>query len=231
MSHVRDPEVIAPGLRQPPTGAIRARRRRSRSSPTCGGCEPASGLLPSRPRSGRRPWSWARYCATCHMIDGEGASSAPDLTHVGRHARREMAERVDHGTEAVDPFATMPAFGEVLSEAEMTAIVNYLAAQEMRPRGQGRRLRLGLRRPTSVRHGLQIAGLRFCVLYSSGSLGARTPYLAPCLPEGLGGLPRVSRKGVTAFLGSTGTRWRSLVEEQVAPRACRASGRPQRHNR
>jgi cytochrome c1 len=29
--------------------------------------------------------------------------------------------------EAVDPFASMPPFGNVLSEAQMTFIVNYLA--------------------------------------------------------------------------------------------------------
>jgi cytochrome c1 len=32
--------------------------------------------------------------------------------------------------EAVDPFASMASFKEVLSEAEMTAIVNYLAARK-----------------------------------------------------------------------------------------------------
>jgi cytochrome c1 len=61
------------------------------------------------------------------MIDGEGASAAPDLSRIGaaRDARR-LRQWITE-PEAVDPFATMPAFGSVLSEAQMTAIVNYLA--------------------------------------------------------------------------------------------------------
>ncbi len=66
----------------------------------------------------------------CHMIDGEGASSAPDLSRVG--ATRDAKWLRDWITEpeAVDPFASMASFQEVLSEAEMTAIVNYLAARK-----------------------------------------------------------------------------------------------------
>ena len=69
-------------------------------------------------------------CATCHMIDGEGGSSAPDLSHVGSaHDAKWLREWITE-PEAVDPFATMPPFGAVLSDVQMTAIVNYLASRK-----------------------------------------------------------------------------------------------------
>jgi mono/diheme cytochrome c family protein len=70
------------------------------------------------------------YCASCHMIDGEGGSSAPDLSATG--ATRDAAWLREWITDpsAVDPFANMPAFGGVLTEEQMTAIVNYLAARK-----------------------------------------------------------------------------------------------------
>ena len=64
------------------------------------------------------------------MIDGEGESSAPDLSRAG--ATRDAQWLRDWITDptAVDPFANMPAFGGVLDEEEMTAIVNFLAARK-----------------------------------------------------------------------------------------------------
>jgi ubiquinol-cytochrome c reductase cytochrome b subunit len=129
VSHVRDPEVIAPGLRSAPPGGMSVaqaqsilafmRQTRGSSAPpeTTREEELASHVL-------------GRYCASCHMIDGEGASSAPDLTKAG--AERDAAWLRDwiSEPEAIDPFANMPAFGGVLSEEQMTALVNYLAARK-----------------------------------------------------------------------------------------------------
>ena len=67
------------------------------------------------------------YCATCHMIEGEGASAAPDLSRIGSARDAKWLREWITEPEAVDPFASMPPFGNVLSEAQMTAIVNYLA--------------------------------------------------------------------------------------------------------
>jgi ubiquinol-cytochrome c reductase cytochrome b subunit len=128
-SHVRDPEVIAPGVRQPPANglgpsqahAIVAYMRKVRA-----GTE--------RPQVEARDMQAAmvlgQYCATCHMIDGEGGSAAPDLSRVG--ATRDAQWLRDWITEptAVDPFANMPSFGDVLSAQQMDAIVGYLAARK-----------------------------------------------------------------------------------------------------
>ena len=130
LSHARDPEVIAPGIRQPPPGAglglsqaeaIVAYMRQLRA----GGSEP---MVSADARAASLVFG--TYCAACHMIDGEGGSSAPDLTRVG--ATRDAQWLHDWITEptAVDPFANMPAFGDALSEEQMSAIVNYLAARK-----------------------------------------------------------------------------------------------------
>ena len=129
LSHVRDPEVIAPGLRTPPPGGMGVaqaqsilaymRQTRASSEPPATTSEEETAAL-----------VLGRYCVSCHMIDGEGASSAPDLTRAG--AERDAAWLHDwiSEPEAVDPFANMPAFGGVLSEEQMRALVNYLAARK-----------------------------------------------------------------------------------------------------
>jgi ubiquinol-cytochrome c reductase cytochrome b subunit len=129
LSHVRDPEVIAPGLRQPPSGgfgpaqaystvAFLRRVRTGVVPPVLTGEERQAAMV------------LGTYCATCHMIDGEGASSAPDLSHVGATRDAKWLREWISSPESVDPFATMPAFAEVLSEAQMTAVVNYLATRK-----------------------------------------------------------------------------------------------------
>jgi ubiquinol-cytochrome c reductase cytochrome b subunit len=126
MSHARDPEVIAPGVRQPPSGglgpgqayAIVAYLRKKRvgvEPPAISGGERQAALV------------LGTYCATCHMIDGEGASAAPDLSRIGAARDAKWLREWIAEPEAVDAFATMPPFGSVLSEAQMTAVVNYLA--------------------------------------------------------------------------------------------------------
>ena len=64
------------------------------------------------------------------MIDGEGGSSAPDLSHVGSTRDAKWLREWITAPETVDPFATMPAFGGDLSDVQMTAIVNYLASRK-----------------------------------------------------------------------------------------------------
>jgi ubiquinol-cytochrome c reductase cytochrome b subunit len=130
LSHVRDPEIIAPGLRQPPTGAglgpssamaIVAYMRKVRAGgpdPMVTSDELAASVV------------FGTYCASCHMIDGEGGSSAPDLTRAGATRDAQWLRDWIADPTAVDPFANMPPFGGVLSEQQMDAIVNHLAARK-----------------------------------------------------------------------------------------------------
>ena len=63
------------------------------------------------------------------MIDGEGASSAPDLSNVGARHDVDWLRRWITSPEDVDPLASMPPFGDVLSAAEMDALTKFLAAR------------------------------------------------------------------------------------------------------
>jgi cbb3-type cytochrome oxidase cytochrome c subunit len=64
------------------------------------------------------------------VIDGEGGIQGPDLSHVGamRDAKWLRDWITDPTTIKFD--ANMPAFGDRLNDAEMTAIVTYLAARK-----------------------------------------------------------------------------------------------------
>ena len=69
------------------------------------------------------------YCASCHMIDGAGASSAPDLSRVGARHDAEWLRQWIASPESVDPLASMPPFEEVLTPQELDATAAYLASR------------------------------------------------------------------------------------------------------
>ena len=68
-----------------------------------------------------------RYCAACHMIDGEGIASGPDLSRIGSERAADWLRGWITNPEAVDPFANMPAFGETLTTSELDAVVAFLS--------------------------------------------------------------------------------------------------------
>jgi mono/diheme cytochrome c family protein len=124
-----DPQTIAPGQRQPPPGGMTEAQARSVLSfmqRTASGEE----TPPVSPDMRLVALTLGRYCASCHMLDGEGASSAPDLSHVGATRDVEWLRTWIASPESVDPFASMPAFGDTLSGEELRAIVAYLAARK-----------------------------------------------------------------------------------------------------
>ena len=128
VAHVRDPQMIAPDLRPVPGGAMTEGQGRSvvaymrrvragAAAPTLAANQAAIAV-------------YGRYCSTCHTIDGEGGSQAPDLSHVGsRHDAKRLRDWITDPT-SVQFDATMPPFGDRLNEEEMTAIVNALAARK-----------------------------------------------------------------------------------------------------
>ena len=128
--HVIDPEMIAPGLRQPPAmlherevAAIVAYvRRLSRLDNRT--------HAPFEPRIQMAAAVYARYCIGCHVIDGEGGDDGPDLSDAGSKHDIETLRTWITDPEAVDPDAEMPAFGKRLSAAELDAIAGYLAARK-----------------------------------------------------------------------------------------------------
>ena len=128
LAHVRDPELIAPGGRTPPPGGMTAIQAQSILSFLK---ERSSGGPPPDVSETERIASVVigRYCATCHSIDGEGGEGGPDLTHAGAERDARWLHDWITNPEAVDPFATMPAFGEVLTAEEMSALIAYLSGR------------------------------------------------------------------------------------------------------
>jgi mono/diheme cytochrome c family protein len=74
--------------------------------------------------------AFVRYCATCHMIDGDGGTSAPDLTRVGASRDAKWLREWIASPQTVDPSARMPPFGGVLNDAQLSTLVEYLAARK-----------------------------------------------------------------------------------------------------
>jgi mono/diheme cytochrome c family protein len=128
LAHARDPEIIAPGLREPPRGGMSEGQARSILSFMR---KVREGAPPPTVSPAERTASLAigRYCANCHMIDGEGGAGGPDLSRIGATRDAAWLEAWIREPEAVDPFANMPAFGDALTAEEMTALAGYLAAR------------------------------------------------------------------------------------------------------
>jgi mono/diheme cytochrome c family protein len=128
IAHARDPQMIAPGLREPPRGGMSDGQARSIASYVR---KLRAGVTVPMVNDETRVASLVigRYCANCHMIDGEGSSIGPDLTRIGGQRDAKWLHEWITQPDAVDPAASMPAFGEVLTPEEMTTIVSYLAAR------------------------------------------------------------------------------------------------------
>lgn len=125
--HVADPEMIAPGLREPPTvvnerevAAMVAYLRRLSRDP----------YPDFPPRTETAATVFARYCIGCHTLDEDGGKDGPDLTHVGRTHDAPALRRWIADPESVDVAAEMPAFGSRLTPEQLDAIAGYLAGRK-----------------------------------------------------------------------------------------------------
>ena len=124
--HLADPEMIAPGVREPPTvvhereaaAVVAYVRRASR--------EPYPGYPPAVEATAT---VFARHCIGCHKIEGDGGTDGPDLTHEGTKHDAATLRRWIVDPELVDPEAEMPAFGDRLTDAQLNAISEYLASR------------------------------------------------------------------------------------------------------
>jgi ubiquinol-cytochrome c reductase cytochrome b subunit len=125
--HATDPEMIAPGLREPPTtrserevAAIVAYVRRITRDP-----------YPGFPQNiEMAAMVWARYCVGCHVIDGDGGKDGPELSKAGSKHDLPTLKTWIEDPEAVNPLADMPAFGDRLSAEQLDAIASYLASRK-----------------------------------------------------------------------------------------------------
>jgi ubiquinol-cytochrome c reductase cytochrome b subunit len=128
-AHVSDPEMIAAGLRPvPPTGlklletrAVLAYVQKIREGAPAPRISPGERLAAG---------VFATKCVSCHMLDGDGGKEGPDLTHEGKQHDAAWLTRWIADPSAIDPIADMPAFHGKISDAELTAIANFLASRK-----------------------------------------------------------------------------------------------------
>ena len=125
--HIADPEMLAPGLREPP---VRVGERE------------AAAMVAYVRKLSRAPYPtidpttqtaatvYARHCIGCHVIDGEGGDDGPELSTVGRKHDAAYLKRLIADPESVDPDAEMAGFARRLSPAELDAIATYLAGRK-----------------------------------------------------------------------------------------------------
>ena len=129
LAHIADPEIIAPGTRKPPPGGMRESQARS-----------IAHYLQKVRAGGRSPepsgethvavLTLGRWCAGCHIIDGEGVKQGPDLTRAGEKRDAKWLREWISDPAAVDDLADMPAFNDKLQPEEIAAVADYLAARK-----------------------------------------------------------------------------------------------------
>ncbi|MEO5896319.1 MAG: cytochrome b N-terminal domain-containing protein [Vicinamibacterales bacterium] len=125
--HVVDPEMIVPGLRQPPVSrserevvalvAYVQRLSRSGYPGFTDDVQTAASV-------------YARFCVGCHIVDSEGGKDGPDLSQIGAKRDAAYMRRLIADPEGVDPNAEMPSFETRLTSAELEAIATYLASRK-----------------------------------------------------------------------------------------------------
>lgn len=127
--HLLDPEMIAPGLREPPETnereiaavlAYLARARRGETPPALADGDVTAMRV------------FARFCIGCHRLEpgaADGGDEGPKLTGIGARHGRDALRRWIADPEAVDPSTDMPPFGSRLTAFEMTSLVEWLARQ------------------------------------------------------------------------------------------------------
>jgi ubiquinol-cytochrome c reductase cytochrome b subunit len=124
--HVEDPEMIAPGLREPPA---------TLSERQVAALVAYVNQLTRQPYPGFPPdveaasMIFARYCIGCHRLDGDGGADGPDLSKAGEKHDAAALRQWIADPEAVNPEADMPAFANRLAPEQLDIIARYLAAR------------------------------------------------------------------------------------------------------
>ena len=126
VAHIADPDMIAPGLREPPasnqadTKAIVAAvaKLRAGAPPPHSASDIQVAVLMNH------------HCVSCHKIDGAGGKDGPDLTHEGAKADAAAIARRLTEPKSLKPDAQMPAFSAKMSQADIALIAEWLARRK-----------------------------------------------------------------------------------------------------
>jgi mono/diheme cytochrome c family protein len=125
--HIEDPEMIAPGLREP----ANAPAEREVAALVAYARKIARSAYPVVPKERETvAVVYARYCVGCHVIDGDGGTDGPNLSRIGSEHDAAYLKRLITDPESVNPDAEMPGFRKRLNDAEVDAVAAYLAARK-----------------------------------------------------------------------------------------------------
>jgi mono/diheme cytochrome c family protein len=91
-------------------------------SPTAATPPKPTGVLAGDPALLEGRAIYAKYCASCHGVAGEGA---PGTAFVGRRLLRTMPTAADEAEIVRKGRLVMPSFGETLTPAQVDAVVRY----------------------------------------------------------------------------------------------------------
>jgi ubiquinol-cytochrome c reductase cytochrome b subunit len=125
-AHIIDPEMIGPGVREPPESdehdnqGIVAALARFRAAPPPA-IDPSIASLAVLLN---------HHCLRCHLIDGVGGDKGPELSHVGKKLDAATIERRIVEPKDLKPDSDMPAFGDKLTRVEIASLARYLAARK-----------------------------------------------------------------------------------------------------
>ena len=75
------------------------------------------------------PQLYAEHCVSCHMVSGQGGTLGPDLSNVGGRRSVNFLEAFVDDPKTVLPDATMPAYRELMTPAQISDVAAYLANQ------------------------------------------------------------------------------------------------------
>jgi ubiquinol-cytochrome c reductase cytochrome b subunit len=131
LGHASDPDMIAPGLRPPPSTGLSGTEARAVVA-YVKKIREAAPPPQIAPEMRVALDVFGSKCIACHLVDGDGGKAGPDLTHAAHKAGHDAAWFVRWISDpaAVDPNADMPAFAGKLSDVQMNAIAQYLARRQ-----------------------------------------------------------------------------------------------------
>lgn len=75
------------------------------------------------------PVIFQEHCSSCHKLGNTGEEIGPDLSQVGQYREQGWLLKYIENPEKIDPNASMPAFGDILTPTQIEDLSRYLAAQ------------------------------------------------------------------------------------------------------
>jgi ubiquinol-cytochrome c reductase cytochrome b subunit len=131
LTHMADPVAIAPGVRTEadPAPAPQVTRMQAQSVVAYLRKVRGGSRVPERVTAEDRlaAATFAAMCVSCHTIAGEGGTTGPDLSEVGRRRSATTIRQVIADPRGEYPDTVMPMFRDRLNAEQITALAQYLA--------------------------------------------------------------------------------------------------------